>query len=33
MRHRVILAPAAEVEGLGSDAVLQQILDSVPTPR
>jgi MoxR-like ATPase len=33
MRHRVILAPAAEVEGLGTDAVLQQILDSVPTPR
>jgi MoxR-like ATPase len=33
MRHRVILAPAAEVEGLGSDAVLRQILDAVPTPR
>jgi MoxR-like ATPase len=32
-RHRVILSPASEVEGLGTDAVLQQILDSVPTPR
>jgi MoxR-like ATPase len=33
MRHRVILAPGAEVEGASTDAVLQQILASVPAPR
>ena len=33
MRHRVLLTPAAEVEGLGADPVLRQILESTPAPR
>ncbi|MGM0574858.1 MAG: AAA family ATPase [Myxococcota bacterium] len=33
MRHRVILAPGAEVEGLHADGVLEQILESVAAPR
>ncbi|MCC6528114.1 MAG: MoxR family ATPase [Polyangiaceae bacterium] len=32
-RHRIVLAPAAELEGLDSDAALQQVLDAVPAPR
>ena len=33
MRHRVILAPSAEVDGLGADQVLDQVLLQVPAPR
>jgi MoxR-like ATPase len=33
MRHRVILSPAAEVDGVGTDPVLDQILAQVPAPR
>jgi MoxR-like ATPase len=33
MRHRVVLAPGAEVEGLTTHAVLEQILSQVPAPR
>ena len=33
MRHRIVLAPAAEVEGTDSDQVLGQILEQVPAPR
>jgi MoxR-like ATPase len=33
MRHRIILSPEAEVEGLTPDAVLEQIQSSVPAPR
>ena len=33
MRHRVVLAPGAEVEGLTADAVLKQVLGSIPAPR
>ncbi len=33
MRHRVVLSPSAEVEGLSVDAILDGILDSVPAPR
>jgi len=33
MRHRVILSPAAEVDGIGADAVLDQVLAQVPAPR
>ncbi len=33
LRHRVVLAPAAEIEGLGSEAVVRQILEQVPAPR
>jgi MoxR-like ATPase len=33
MRHRIVLAPGAEVEGMTHDAVLKQILASVAAPR
>ncbi len=33
MRHRVVLAPGAEVEGLTTLGVLEQILARVPAPR
>jgi len=33
MRHRVILAPGAEVEGLTTQGVLDQVLGQVPAPR
>ena len=33
LRHRVILRPEAEMEGLSSDRVLNQILEGVPVPR
>jgi len=33
MRHRVVLSPGAEVEGLTSHAVLEQIITTVPAPR
>jgi MoxR-like ATPase len=33
MRHRVVLAPSAEVDGLGTDQVLDQVLSQVPAPR
>ncbi len=33
LRHRVILRPEAELEGLTSDRVLNQILERVPVPR
>jgi MoxR-like ATPase len=33
MRHRVILSPSAEVDGLGTEAVLDQILARVPAPK
>jgi len=33
MRHRVVLAPGAEVEGLTADQVLNQIIEQVPAPR
>jgi MoxR-like ATPase len=33
LRHRVVLAPGAEIEGLQADAVLQQILEQIPAPR
>jgi MoxR-like ATPase len=33
MRHRVVLAPGAEVEGLTTHAVLEQVLARVPAPR
>jgi len=33
MRHRVILRPEAELEGLNPDRVVAQILDGVPVPR
>ena len=33
MRHRVVLGPGAEVEGVTADAVLRQVLSTVPAPR
>ena len=33
LRHRVLLAPGAEIEGMTSEAVIRQILEQVPAPR
>ncbi len=33
MQHRIVLAAGAEVEGMTTDGVLQQILAQVPAPR
>ena len=33
LRHRVVLAPGAEIEGLDADQVVQQILDQAEPPR
>ena len=33
LRHRVILSPGAEIEGLATDRVLREILDQTPAPR
>jgi MoxR-like ATPase len=33
LRHRVVLAPGAEIEGLTSEAVVRQILEQVAVPR
>ena len=33
LRHRVILAPEVEIDGLGVDDVLQNLLDKVDAPR
>jgi MoxR-like ATPase len=33
LRHRLILAPGAEIEGLTNDRILAEILDQTPAPR
>ncbi len=33
LRHRVVLAPSAEIEGLTADQAIAQIVDRVPAPR
>jgi MoxR-like ATPase len=33
LRHRVVLAPGAEIEGLTTDSVIRQLLEQVPAPR
>jgi len=33
LRHRLVLAPGAEIEGLDADRITAQILDQVPAPR
>ena len=33
LRHRVGLAPGAEIDGLTTEAVIKQILELVPAPR
>lgn len=33
MRHRVVLAPSTEIEGIGTDEVLRRLLEQVEVPR
>jgi len=33
MRHRIVLSPSAEIEGLAADRVLRDILDQTAAPR
>ena len=33
LRHRVLLAPVAEIEGLSTDAVIEQVLERTEAPR
>ncbi|MBL8842009.1 MAG: MoxR family ATPase [Planctomycetes bacterium] len=33
LRHRLVLAPGAELDGSSADAVVRKLLDSVPAPR
>ncbi|WP_422368399.1 AAA family ATPase [Pelagibius sp.] len=33
LRHRIVLAPGAEIEGLQPDILIRQVLDQVPAPR
>jgi MoxR-like ATPase len=33
LRHRVVLSPSAEVDGLGTDQILEQVLAQVAAPR
>ena len=33
LRHRLVLAPGAEIEGLTTDRILREILDQTPAPR
>ena len=33
LRHRVVLAPGAEIEGVSAENVLRQVVDQVPAPR
>jgi MoxR-like ATPase len=33
LRHRVLLAPGAEIEGLTTEAIVRQVLEQVPAPR
>jgi MoxR-like ATPase len=33
LRHRIILSPSAEIEGLSTDRIIAQILDQVTAPR
>jgi MoxR-like ATPase len=33
LRHRVLLRAEVEIEGVGADSVLRDVLDSVPVPR
>ncbi len=33
LRHRLVLAPSAEIEGLTTEAVVRQIIEQVPAPR
>ena len=33
LRHRVVLAPGAEIEGLTAETIIDQIIQKVPAPR
>jgi MoxR-like ATPase len=33
LRHRIVLAPSAEIEGVTTEAVVRQIVDQIPVPR
>jgi len=33
LRHRIVLAPGAEIEGLTTEQVVRQIVEQVPAPR
>jgi MoxR-like ATPase len=33
LRHRVVLSPAAEIDGRSTDAVLENIISSIEAPR
>ena len=33
LRHRLVLSPAAEIEGLDTTQVVTQIVDQIPAPR
>ncbi len=33
IRHRIVLAPNAEIDGITSDRVLSEILDQTAAPR
>jgi MoxR-like ATPase len=33
LRHRLVLAPGAEIEGLTTDAIIRQLVEQVPAPR
>ena len=33
LRHRVILSPAAEIEGRDTDDVLREVIEQVEAPR
>ena len=33
LRHRIILTPEAEMEGISTDEVIQQILSEIEIPR
>ncbi len=33
LRHRLVLSPGAEIEGLSADRIVTQILEQTPAPR
>jgi MoxR-like ATPase len=33
LRHRLVLSPGAEIEGITAESVLRQIVEQTPAPR
>jgi MoxR-like ATPase len=33
LRHRVILSPSAQIDGLRAEAVIERLIDQVPAPK